>query len=140
MKKFIFYPIFILTFVVIGLSITLPSCQKYVDGPAISLRSRTERLANTWTVENYKVNGTDLTSLVTNYTETFSKTGNYSYNWGNSNNTGNWNFQNNDTEIKLNGNDDQTSRTLTILKLEENTLWYYYMDGNDRHDLHLVSN
>jgi hypothetical protein len=140
MKKFIFYPIFIVSIIAISLSIALPSCQKYQDGPAISLRSRTERLANTWTVENYKVNGTDLTSLVTNYTETFSKTGNYSYNWGNSNNTGNWNFQNNDAEIKLNGNDDQTSRTCTILKLEENTLWYFYMDGNDRHDLHLVSN
>ncbi len=140
MKQLISHPLVLLSIFMIGLIISLPSCQKYENGPTISLRSRSERLANVWKVENYKVNGNDLTSLVTNYTETFSKTGSYTYEWGLLNNNGTWNFQNNDKEIKLNGNDNQTSRILTILKLEENTLWYYYMDSNDRHDLHLVSN
>ncbi len=120
--------------------IATQSCKKYPDGNGISLRSRTARVENTWKVENYKINGTDFTSLVTDYTETFTKNGTYSYKWGSKNGDGGWNFQNKDSEIKLNGSEDQTSRTLIILKLEEKTFWYYYMEGNDRHDLHLIAN
>jgi len=114
------------------------SCKKYDEGPGMSLRSREERVANTWKVENYKINSDDYTSLVSNYTETFSKTGTYSYVWGSLSGSGTWSFQSDDEQIKLYGNDDQSSRTLFILKLEEKTFWYYYMDGTDRHELHLV--
>ncbi len=116
------------------------SCKKYKDETVFSLRSRSERVANTWKVENYKINGDDYTSLVSSYIETYSKNGLYSYSWGILNGSGNWTFQNNDKEIKLNGSDDQSSRTLTILKLEEKAFWYYYMNGNDKHELHLISN
>ena len=60
----------------------LQGCNKYSDGPILSVVSRTERLANIWKVENYKIDGTDYTSIVTNYTEIFSKSGAYSYDWG----------------------------------------------------------
>lgn len=116
------------------------SCKKYPDGPVISLRSRTARVANTWKVDNYKKNGTDYTSLVTNYTETYTKSGDYSYAWGILSGTGKWAFQNKDKEIKINGVDNQSSQTLIILKLEENEFWYYYMDGNDKKEFHMVSN
>lgn len=119
---------------------TLQSCQKYSDGPTLSLISRKERVANTWKVDNYTINATDYTSLVTNYTETYSKKGDYSYSWALLNGTGTWAFQNNDAEIKITGTTNQTSHTLFILKLEENAFWYYYMDGTDKHILHLVSN
>ena len=114
------------------------SCNKYPEGPSFSLRTRTQRVANTWKVENYKVNGDDYTSLVADYTETYSKDGNYSYSWGNFAGTGTWNFENNDTEIQLNGISNQSSYRLVILKLEEKTFWYYYMDGNDRKEFHLI--
>jgi len=104
----------------------------------LSLRSRAERVANVWKVENYKINGSDYTSLVSSYTETFSKSGGYSYSWGILSGSGNWTFQNSDKEIKLSGNDGQSSRTLFIQKLEEKSFWYYYMDGNDKYELHLV--
>lgn len=113
-------------------------CQKYEDGPMLSFRSRAERLANTWRVENYKVNGNDYTSLVSNYTETYSKDGNYSYSWGILSGTGSWKFQSKDAEIKLTGISNQDDHTLVILKLEEKALWYYYMDGNDRKEFHFV--
>ena len=119
---------------------TIESCKKYPDGPGFSLRSRTERVANTWKVENYKVNGTDYTSLVSSYTEVFLKEGAYSYSWGKLSGTGHWAFQNSDKEIKLNGSDDHASRTLYILRLEEKSFWYYYMDGNDRAEIHLIPN
>lgn len=114
------------------------SCQKYPDGPMVSFRSRAERVANTWKVDNYKENGTDYTSLVTDYTETFSKDGAYSYSWGILSGTGTWSFQNKDEEIKLNGINNQSSQTLYILKLEEKQFWYYYMDGNDRKEFHMI--
>lgn len=122
------------------LLLSFQACNKYEEGPALSLRSRTERVSNTWKVENYKVNGEDLTSLVSNYTETFTKSGNYSYQWGAFDGNGNWAFQNSDREIKLNGTDDQSSHTLFILKLEEKSFWYYYIDGSSKHELHLVPN
>jgi hypothetical protein len=55
---------------------SIQSCNKYDDGPLVSIRSRTERVSNTWKVENYKVNNDDLTSLVTDYRETFTKENN----------------------------------------------------------------
>ena len=115
----------------------LQGCNKYSDGPILSVVSRTERLANIWKVENYKIDGTDYTSIVSNYTEIFSKSGAYSYDWGILGGSGTWAFQNNDMEVKLTGNDNQTSRTLYILKLEEKALWYYYTDNDKRHEFHL---
>lgn len=119
---------------------TIQSCKKYEDGPMVSLRSRSERVANTWKVENYKINGNDFTSLVSSYTETFTKKGAYSYSWGILDGSGTWSFQNKDKEIKLTGSDGQSSRTLVILKLEEKAFWYYFMDGSDKNELHLVPN
>jgi hypothetical protein len=118
----------------------IQSCQKYPDGPFISFRTRTARVANTWKVDNYKKNGNDYTSLMGGYTETYSKDGNYSYSWGNLSGTGKWAFQNNDKEIKLNGINNQSSQTLVILKLEKKQFWYYYMDGNDKKEFHMIQN
>lgn len=123
-----------------GTTLTITqSCSKYEDGGLISLRSKTDRLSNQWKVENYKVNDTDYTSLVSSYVETFSKNGSYSYSWTLLNGEGTWAFQNKDMEVKLTGGSAQTSRTLYLLKLEEKELWYYYMDGNDKHEYHMVS-
>jgi hypothetical protein len=117
---------------------TMESCSKYPDGPVISFRSRAERVANTWKIDNYKVNGDDYTSLLSGYTETFSKDGAYSYSWGSISGTGNWAFQNKDEEIRLTGTSNQDSYTMVILKLEEKQFWYYYMDGNDKKEFHMV--
>jgi len=118
----------------------LQGCKKYEDGSLINFQSRTERVANTWKVDNYKVNETDYTSLVTDYTETFTKAGDYSYSWGAISGTGTWAFQNKDEEVQLTGISNQNSYTLVILKLEEKAFWYYYMDGNDKKEFHMVPN
>jgi hypothetical protein len=122
-----------------GLVITTNTgCKKYPEGPTISFRSKAERVANTWKVDNYKVNESDYTSLVSNYTETYTKEGNYSYSWGIINGTGTWAFQNNNNEVKITGTSNQSDYTLVILKLEEKQFWYYYMDGNDKKEFHMV--
>lgn len=135
--KNIFKSIAVITFYTL-LVLNMQSCKKYSEGPFLSLNSRTERVANTWKVDNYKYNGNDYTSLVTNYTETFTKDGNYSYNWGSVSGNGTWAFQNNDYEIKITGIDNQSTVTLFILKLEEKQFWYYYMDGTDKKEYHMI--
>lgn len=116
----------------------LQSCQKYEDGPAISLRTRTQRVCNTWKIDSYKFNGNDYTSLAQDYTETYTKAMNYSFTWGVLNGSGKWAFQNNDMEIRITGTDNQSSETLFIQKLEEKQFWYYYMDGTDKYEYHLI--
>jgi hypothetical protein len=116
----------------------LQSCKKYEDGSLINFQSRTERVANTWKVDNYKVNDNDYTSLLADYTETFTKSGDYYYNWGAVSGTGTWAFKSHDEEIQLTGISNQNSHTLVILKLEEKAFWYYYMDGNDKKEFHMV--
>jgi hypothetical protein len=117
---------------------SIQSCKKYSDGPLVDFHSRTERVANTWKVDNYKINGNDFTSLVSSYTETYTKGGDYSFHWGILDGTGKWAFQNNDAEIRITGIDNQSSETLYILKLEEKQFWYYYMDGNDKKEFHMI--
>lgn len=117
---------------------TFQGCKKYEDGPALSLRSRTARVVNTWSVESYTVNGVNYTSLLADYNETYTKSGTYSYQYGTITGGGTWAFQNKDKEIRLTGSGNQSSQTLFILKLENKTFWYYYMDGSDKYELHLI--
>ena len=114
------------------------SCSQYPDNDGITLQSKTDRLSRAWKVENYKVNEVDYTSLVAAYNETFTKTGSYSFQWAILGGTGTWKFQNNYAEIQITGVTNVTSRTLTILKLETTALWYYYMDGTDKKEYHMV--
>lgn len=114
------------------------SCQKYDEGPLISLSTRTSRVANNWKVDNYKVNGTDYTSLVADYKETFTTDHNYSYTWGLLGGTGTWGFENDYAEIRITGTDNLASQTLYILKLEQKQFWYYIMDGADKKEYHMI--
>lgn len=134
MKKHLHLAV-LLVVVTIGFS----NCSKYPDGPLMSIHTRTNRLANTWKIENYKKNGTDLTSLTTSYTETFSKNGSYAYSWSLSSGSGSWRFSNSDKEVVLTGTDNQSSRVLTISRLEEDALWYSYSDNGDTYVIHLVT-
>ena len=129
----------ILLIVSVGLMMTgIQSCKKYPEGPIFSLRSRAERVANTWKVDNYKKNGNDFTSLLADYTETYTKDGGYSYIMNSIGGTGTWAFQNKDNEILLTGTSNQSTYTLIILKLEEKEFWYYYMDGTDKKEFHMI--
>lgn len=121
---------------------SLTSCKKYEEGPAFSLRSKTARVANTWKLESYSINGVDNTSSLANinYTEFYDKDGNYSYNTSVGSGSGKWEFQSDKEQIKRSGVSSQSSETLYILKLKEKEFWYYYLDGNDRHEIHLMEN
>lgn len=116
----------------------IQSCSQYEDNNGITLVSKVDRLSKTWKIDNYKINGVDYTSLVSSYTENYTKQGAYSYQWGILGGTGTWEFQNKDAEIRITGISNQTSRTLTILKLEDSEFWYYYIDGADKKEFHFI--
>jgi hypothetical protein len=130
-----------LTFVILLaalITIPLQSCKKYPEGPFISFRTRTARLAQTWKIESAKRNGSDYTSSVSTYIETYTKGGSYSYSWYITGGTGTWAFQNSDKEIFVSEVNARPSRTLTILRLETSSFWYYYMDGSDKYEFHMI--
>ncbi len=129
-------------FGILVIASSLTSCKKYPDGPSISFRSRIERVANTWKMEQVMLNSSDVTSTFTNinYTETYDKSGNYSYSSAVGSGSGKWSFENKDTQIKRQGVSGQSTLDLTILRLKENSFWYKYTDGNDNYEFHLVPN
>jgi len=125
--------------VLVGLMLLgVQGCSKYPDNEGITFVSKLDRVTNVWKVDNYKLNDVDYTSLLAGYTETFTKEGSFSYQWAILGGTGTWAFQNKDAEIRITGVNNQTSRTLYILKLEENAFWYYYLDGNDKKVFHMI--
>jgi len=130
----------LLTLVILSglMLIGFQSCSQYPDNSGITFVSKIDRVSKAWQLDNYKVNGTDYTSLMTAYTETFTKQGTYSYQWGILGGTATWAFQNNDAEIKITEVSNVSTKTLVILKLEEKAFWYYYMDGNDKKEYHLI--
>jgi hypothetical protein len=129
----------ILLMMIIGIVIPFnQGCQKYPDGPVISLKSKTTRISNTWVIDNYKLNGTDYTSLVSGYSETFTKEGGYSYKFGLLEGTGVWAFANNNEIVRITGIDNQSNVDLVIQKLDDSQFWYYYMDGDDKKEFHMV--
>jgi len=123
---------------VVLMLVGVQSCSQYPDNNGITLVSKVDRVSKAWKVDNYKINGVDYTSLVASYTETYTKQGVYSYQWAILGGTGTWEFQNKDAEIRITGDSNLTSRTIFILKLEENEFWYYYMDGADKKEFHFV--
>lgn len=124
--------------------ITLQSCSKYEDGPFASLKSKQERVSNSWRVEKYLSNGTDYTSNYDGYTETYTKAGDYLFTsnsfFGTTSGSGKWELQNNNTEILRSSVDGQDNQVLIILRLTEDEFWYYYMDRDDKREFHLITN
>ncbi|MBC7861680.1 MAG: hypothetical protein IAF38_01825 [Bacteroidia bacterium] len=108
------------------------------DGDAENLKSATERLCGKWRIDSYKKNGIDKTFLKKAYTEVYTPDGNYSYSCGNISGTGRWTFQNKEKEIKLIHISNPSPLIVVILKLEEKQFWYYYMEGNDKKEFHMV--
>ena len=120
------------------------SCNKYEDGPAISLRSKKERIANTWQIEVAYNNGEDVTDQYDEYTLKFTKGGDaelaalysfgaFSYEYDTD---GTWSFGNNAEELDLDYEDDDADASFQILRLAEDELWLREKGGED--ELHLM--
>ncbi len=99
----------------------ITSCSKYEEGPAFSLRTKTERISNEWIVEKATdiVEGTDITEDYTGEIWDFRKDGTF---FKNGELKGNWDFYN-DKEAVIITKDNGDSDVFRILKLKEKEMW-----------------
>ena len=121
----------------------ISSCKKYEDGPMVSLKSRKERVANTWVIDKALRNNEDVTKSYDNFILTLSKDGDAKLVYSSSflgvdysvDTDGTWEFQNKDEKIAMDFKADDADNTYTILKLKEDELWLRETGGED--ELHL---
>jgi len=130
----------------IGSMFFMDSCNKYEEGPGVSLRSRKERLANNWYVSKAYDGDDDVTDSFDNFDVTFTKDGattleatytvfGADFQFSTS---GTWSFEDNDEKLKVDYENDDADNTYVILKLEEDELWLRE-EGSDL-TLHLLPN
>jgi len=138
--------VFLLT--VLASILMLTSCSPYEEGPAISLRSRTERLCNEWRLTRLYINGTEqtLSSFDQQTTLEFKDNGTVNYSYAVMDSTaivitgsGTWEFNDDQTEVfttityTLGGTEKDTFK---ILRLKEEELWLENNEDGDVVETH----
>lgn len=133
---------------VVASVLMLTSCSPYEEGPAISLRSRTERLCNEWRLTRLYINGTEqtLSSLDQQTTLEFKDNGTVNYSYAVMDSTaivitgsGTWEFNDDETEVfttityTLGGTEKDTFK---ILRLKEEELWLENNEDGDVVETH----
>lgn len=127
MKKFIICALIAVS----AMTVTITSCNKYPDGPKISLLTKKMRITGAWTIEKALLNGNDVTSstiawLGSSYVWTIAKDGTYTET-GNFSDHGTWDFSSNKEDLIVTPSSGGSS-TYVILKLKSKELWL--QDGN----------
>lgn len=121
----------------------LSACNKYPDGPKLSLRSKAERIANTWVIESAIRNGNDVTDQYNIYTLTTTKDGDAELNakytiagftWE-ADTDGTWEFNSNKQNIIFDYQNNDADNAYKILRLKEDELWIREIGGED--EIHL---
>ncbi len=122
--------------------VALFSCSKYEEGPGLSFRSKTKRLANSWRISSVTVNGVEQSG-----NPFFSKQKHYIYESGEynisivdpftqevENVNGQWKFYDDDEKMAVNfANYNGVADSLAefrILKLKEKSLWLRSLDNS----------
>ena len=133
---------------VVASVLMLTSCSPYEEGPAISFRSRTERLCNEWRLTRLYINGTEqtLSAFDQQTTLEFKKNGTVNYSYAVMDSTaivitgsGTWEFNNDQTEVfttityTLGGTEKDTFK---ILRLKEEELWFENNEDGDVVETH----
>ena len=114
------------------------SCGKYDDGPDFSLRSRKERIANTWRVEKAMNGADDVTAAFDQYELKLEKEGDATlvanYELGaitfEFETNGTWDLMNDDEDLELDFENDDADETYEILRLKEKELWLQEKGGD----------
>ncbi len=137
MKKIV--KISIIALIVGCTAFTFSGCGKYEDGPSISLLTKKARVAGTWGVEKWEVNGVDQTALwrqvYSSENLIFDKAGTYSatYNTilGPSTDAGTWAFINDKANLQIINSSTNSTDVLEIIRLTNSELWVRETDSNN---------
>ena len=127
------------------LLISSTGCQKYPEGPLLSIHSKTERVANDWKVAQALDNGNDVTTDYNEYELNLSKSGGatLSAKYVVLGSTlefvtdGKWAFVNNKEKLSFDFENNAGDGIYRILKLKEDEMWLKQDDGSV--ELHFVS-
>ncbi len=122
---------------------TITSCKKYPDGPSLSLRSKKERLSNSWVIQAVFVNEVDKTSDFTtlyykNFVLDVRKDGTYNssylyFNLLEYSEAGTWTWSGDKKQVYFNKITNGTSsgtHLFDILKLKEKECWIMEKQSN----------
>lgn len=112
-------------------TIALSSCNKYEDGPIVSLKSKKARVENTWVVAEATNEGNDVTSTYDRFELYLSIDGDATleaeYQLGDiqvtTSTDGTWSFNNNKEDLILDYENDDADEEYQILKLSSDELW-----------------
>ncbi|HTF03578.1 MAG TPA: lipocalin family protein [Bacteroidia bacterium] len=123
------------------------SCNKYEEGPMMSLRTKTMRLSNNWQMSSAYQNGVDKTSefnvVFAGYQLDIRKDNTYTLQFspgstGTITDNGTWEWNGDKTHVVFT-NSDGESQDYTILRLKEKELWMrFHDDNNDEWEVHLT--
>ena len=110
---------------------TLGGCQKYKDGPQLSLIPRNERVANTWNIYHAEQRDTNITGNFNYYDLYLTADGNAEldakYQLDGNNYTvdthGTWEFTNEQEHIRFDFENNSQDGEYRILKLTETQMW-----------------
>jgi len=143
MKKFILCGLIAFS----ALAVTITSCNKYEDGPKISLLTKKMRVTGDWSLEQYLANGTtssngtDITSSMQSFLGStwewqIEKDGSYK-STGNVNENGTWALGEDKDDITFTPPSTSSSSpsTYRILKLKSKELWLRYTNTNGTYDV-----
>jgi len=112
--------VFYLFLVVAFASVSFTACKKYEDGPALSLRSKAERVANEWQLQKVTNNEVDVTDTYEDdFLWTFTKDGDYIKFENAVSENGTWEFNEEKTELILQEENSPEPRFYGILMLKE---------------------
>jgi len=126
-----------------GSLILLEGCKKYPEGPAISLRSKKERVANIWKLDALISGGVDSTAYFTgffnDYTVTLTRSGSYTISYSfrgfSATETGSWAFASAKEDLQITPKTTSygalpSPSVFQIMKLYEKELWLRSFYGN----------
>lgn len=125
-------------------SLFFTSCNKYEDGPGISLIPRKDRVANTWIIEKAYADNEDVTDDYRVYEIYLSNdgdaeiTGEFSI-FGQDfaiETDGTWEFYNDENNIRFDYENDDADNEYQILRLTEDEFWVREVGGEV--ELHLA--
>ncbi len=104
------------------------SCNKYEDGPKLSLRTKKARMVNTWEVTEAKDGDSDITEFSEGATITLDKEGNYKTGGETKlgpvqETEGTWEFSSDKTRLILTEKGATLPEKWTITRLKNDELW-----------------
>lgn len=116
----------------------ISSCSKYEEGPSISLRTKKARITNEWKLDEFKVNGEDVSSLIKmvgDFILEIKSDDTYVQTFDGESDRGKWKFSSDKEEVILTSDDGGDTQTWTIVRLAHDEFWIKFTEDGDNYEI-----